>query len=340
MTAVAGGEVAHVIRFAHPERTKPAPALLAGARLDATPPPRCFGVAVYSLLALCVHMGAFAGLIALRQAASIPSPPPEATIELVSLPSPESASASSALPTESELVPRPIAEPSTAPAPAAEAEAAPAPEPDRPPAPMPMAAAPPPTALPLLLSAVPPAPIGSADLAAPELAAAPLQAMPVPAPQGAVVSPIRPQHRPVPVKLKVRRPAPDVVELAEAETKAAALPGLARNVAPPATVIASVAPAHNAAAEAAFEARIREAVQEAVHYPTAARMMGVTGRARLELAYQAGSLSGVSLVQSAGTSVLDDAAVTAARAAHYPPPPPEVGDHPLRFLLWVNFTGG
>lgn len=90
-------------------------------------------------------------------------------------------------------------------------------------------------------------------------------------------------------------------------------------------------------AEASFEQRIRDAVQDAVRYPAAARMMGITGRARLELVYRAGAVSTVTLAQSAGGAMLDNAAVVAAHAARYPAAPAEIGDRTLRFLIWVEF---
>ena len=104
--------------------------------------------------------------------------------------------------------------------------------------------------------------------------------------------------------------------------------------------VAPAEPPRNADGEAALEARIRDAVQAAVHYPAAARMMGLTGRARLQLDYRAGVVTSSTLVQSAGTPVLDDAALSAARSAHYPPAPTDLGDRPLRFLVWVEFRPG
>jgi len=92
--------------------------------------------------------------------------------------------------------------------------------------------------------------------------------------------------------------------------------------------------------EAALEARIRDAVQAAVHYPAAARMMGVTGRARVLLDYRSGSVSSPMLAQSSGASMLDEAALAAARAAHYPPAPAEIQGQLLRLLVWVEFKPG
>ena len=77
-----------------------------------------------------------------------------------------------------------------------------------------------------------------------------------------------------------------------------------------------------------------------MRYPAAARMMGLIGRARVQLDYRAGAVTTAALAQSAGASILDDAALGAVRAAHYPPPPPQLGERLLRLLVWVEFKSG
>jgi len=106
-------------------------------------------------------------------------------------------------------------------------------------------------------------------------------------------------------------------------------------VAPP-----SSAPPRSADQEAALEARIRDAVQAAVHYPAAARMMGVTGRARVLLEYRSGGVASPVLAQSSGALMLDEAALAAARAARYPAAPSAIEGHLLRLLVWVEFKSG
>jgi protein TonB len=101
-----------------------------------------------------------------------------------------------------------------------------------------------------------------------------------------------------------------------------------------------IAPAKSGDSEARLEGRIREAVQAAVHYPPAARMMGVTGRARVLLDYQGGAVDNPTLAQSSGAPLLDTAALAAARDAHYPKPPPDLEGQRLRFLVWVEFRTG
>jgi len=103
---------------------------------------------------------------------------------------------------------------------------------------------------------------------------------------------------------------------------------------------AAPAPQRSTNQEASLEARIRDAVQAAVHYPAAARMMGITGRARLLLDYYSGVVASPVLAQSSGTAMLDDAALAAARAAHYPPAPVEIEGRLLHLLVWVEFKPG
>lgn len=89
--------------------------------------------------------------------------------------------------------------------------------------------------------------------------------------------------------------------------------------------------------EASLEGEIRDAVQAAVHYPAAARMMGLTGRVRVQLNYRNGSVDAPLLAQSSGMNMLDQAALSAAQGAHYPATPPDLAGRLMRFLIWVEF---
>lgn len=98
--------------------------------------------------------------------------------------------------------------------------------------------------------------------------------------------------------------------------------------------------AHDADQEASLEAHIRDAVQAAVRYPIAARMMDITGRARVQLDYRNGVVDDLLLAQSSGTPMLDQAALGAAQRAHYPATPPMLAGRLMRFLVWVEFRAG
>ncbi len=152
---------------------------------------------------------------------------------------------------------------------------------------------------------------------------------PVPLPRS-VRLPTRPpmQHAP-----RAASAAPRSVTVQQDSAATAALPTSTLNgAATPASASANQ--------EAALEARIRDAVQAAVHYPPAARMMGVTGRARVQFDYRSGAVADPTLAQSSGTPMLDNAALAAARAAHYPPAPAPIEGRLLRLLVWVEFRPG
>lgn len=220
----------------------------------------------------------------------------------------------------------------------------PAPEPPAPPKPVEAAAAPAGRVLPL--AAEPdPAPV---ETPGPPALEAPRPMPPPPAPEPAAVA------APMPPSMEVAPPRPMPPQSAHAPPRppqhAATLP---RAASPRQEAIASGAPASPAVAmltapaafgsanqEATLEARIRDAVQAAVHYPASTRMMGITGRARLLLDYRSGNVAGPMLAQSSGTPTLDEAALAAARAAHYPPAPIEIEGRLLHLLVWVEFKPG
>jgi periplasmic protein TonB len=95
------------------------------------------------------------------------------------------------------------------------------------------------------------------------------------------------------------------------------------------------------AASPQFTDRIRNAVQEAVRCPPAARMMGQSGKAGVAFDYRAGAIVGrAQLARSSGTPVLDTAALTAVRMAHYPEAQPEDSNQLLHLLIWVEEACG
>jgi periplasmic protein TonB len=89
---------------------------------------------------------------------------------------------------------------------------------------------------------------------------------------------------------------------------------------------------------ALFQARLRDAVQAAVRYPNAARIMRLTGHVRLGFAYQDGTISSPHVVQSSGQRMLDDAALAALNSAAFPAPPPELKGHLLNLEIVVTFA--
>lgn len=286
-----------------------------GTRLGGTAPPRQLRVVACAALALCLHAAVLVLLVTWQPPDAPPEKLHETTVEIMTLPPAPVTESVVPAPADRPAPPEPVSS-------SAVAEAVvPRPTPDQPPDPTP-----------IVPSLVAPPLVASSEIVPAEPSAAPVA-------MGAIVAPMRAPPHPTPIKPRLRpaadpapsRPAPPAVEpMAGASAAPSALP-------PARAPSVDRAPA-DGAAEAAFAARMRQAVQDALRYPAAARMMGVTGRTRLELDYRAGSLTGVSLVQSAGRQLLDDAA--AARSAHYPAPPPDFADRKMRFLIWVSFTVG
>ncbi len=88
---------------------------------------------------------------------------------------------------------------------------------------------------------------------------------------------------------------------------------------------------------ALFSAKIKAAVQGAVRYPPAARMMHRQGQARVAFDYLDGKVSQAHLVQSSGFPMLDRAAVAAVKNAAYPMPLAKLVHRLLHMSVWVQF---
>jgi protein TonB len=94
----------------------------------------------------------------------------------------------------------------------------------------------------------------------------------------------------------------------------------------------------SAAITASFESAVRGAVQAALRFPPAARMMHLSGRTKVGFTYRDGQISHVHLVTSSGSDILDRAAIDAVHAAHYPVPEASEQHRDLSFAIWVVFT--
>jgi protein TonB len=100
---------------------------------------------------------------------------------------------------------------------------------------------------------------------------------------------------------------------------------------------AATAGAEDKPAALAMTARIRAAVQAAVRCPSAARMMGQSGKAAIAFDYRDGTVLGdVQVARSSGTPALDAAAQAAVRGAHYPEAQTEDLNHVFHLLIWVE----
>jgi len=99
--------------------------------------------------------------------------------------------------------------------------------------------------------------------------------------------------------------------------------------APPAPDVASI--------KATFEAKLRSAIQAAVRYPQAARMMQLTGKTLVGFDFRDGAVSHLRVVTSSGADLLDHAALEAVRNAPYPATPKELQGKNMAFTIWVRF---
>ena len=93
-----------------------------------------------------------------------------------------------------------------------------------------------------------------------------------------------------------------------------------------------------ASARASFEAELRDAIQNAVRYPSAARLMQLSGKTLVGFEFQDGRVSAIHVLQSSGSDQLDAAALRAVREAYCPPPPPKLAGRLLSFHIWVRFV--
>jgi protein TonB len=118
------------------------------------------------------------------------------------------------------------------------------------------------------------------------------------------------------------------------DTPPAAAPFAPAQFAPPSTPQPSAAPA----ALAGWEARIRQAVQDAAIYPEAARLRRREGQAEVQFAYAQGAVAGVSIVRTSTVTALDTAALAAVTQAKMPAPPPGLGSQPRTLRVWVRFA--
>ncbi len=266
--------------------------------------------------ALMLHAAGLAALIAFGY--GVPAQPaPEAVVEVTMALEPAPPEPQPAEPAAS----GPVAAPQVA-------------EPVAPPLPEPPAADPSPaiaTVEPPIPDVVPEpiAPVPPVDVATLPDSAPPIPSTPAPVPPS-----MRPPVQPQPV----HPPTQHAPHTASAAPRSINVPQ--DSAASAAAVSKPTSPGGSADQEAALEARIRDAVQAAVRYPPAARMMGVTGRARVRFDYRSGSVADPMLAQSSGTAMLDEAALAAARAAHYPPAPAPIEGRLLRLLVWVEFRPG
>lgn len=131
------------------------------------------------------------------------------------------------------------------------------------------------------------------------------------------------RHSPMPVP--VMRPVAPIIDPSSA------------SFAPAPAAAATAPPAAPTADEhLRLEARIRAAVQAALVYPASARMMDEAGTARVAFDYRDRIVSHVRLAGSAGSALLDRAAIETVRRAEMPAPGALAGTT-LQLVMEINF---
>lgn len=169
---------------------------------------------------------------------------------------------------------------------------------------------------------------------------------PAPAPTP-TPTPARPKPQPRPPRVvhhqappRPAPPPPPEPRVAPAPAPVAPHPAMPVAPPPPPPPPQPQAPrvADTAAVRDAFAAALHAAIQAAVHYPAAARMMHLSGRARVAFDWRDGHAGAPRLVASSGSSQLDQAALAAVRDAFYPPTPAALQGRTLQFVISVDFT--
>jgi protein TonB len=89
--------------------------------------------------------------------------------------------------------------------------------------------------------------------------------------------------------------------------------------------------------ETSFAAQLKAAIQAALIYPPAARMMAARGKVRLAFIFKDGIFSKIDIVQSSGNNLLDQAATAAVSHADVPPIPESIKGKNMPYLITLNF---
>ncbi|MEJ2645571.1 MAG: energy transducer TonB [Gammaproteobacteria bacterium] len=160
---------------------------------------------------------------------------------------------------------------------------------------------------------------------------------PVPKPKPKPVPKPKPRPKPVHHAVHHPRPVPRPKPVAHPRPVPRPPPPKPEATVPPAPTVTGAA---RADALDTLEAAVHAAVQGATHYPPAARMMAMRGRALVGFQYRDGAISGVHLLKSSGYGLLDRAALAAVRNARYPAPPSLLSGKRLDFSIWVCFSPG
>ena len=173
-----------------------------------------------------------------------------------------------------------------------------------------------------------------------------LVAPPAPKPVVTPKPPPKPLPKPIPhpppkrvVVPQPPRPLPKVVAPKPAPLPPS--PVAAPTPPPPAPLPLAVPPppppAPDPQVKASYLGRVKAAIQTAVRYPPAARMMGEQGRVEVAFTLKDGVADGVRVLVPGATAAFNAAALAAVKAARMPAPPPALAGKRMSLTLWVEF---
>ncbi|MBU2753317.1 TonB family protein [Acidithiobacillus sp. CV18-2] len=146
----------------------------------------------------------------------------------------------------------------------------------------------------------------------------------------------KPQPRPLPHPAPRPKPAPapvrEVLPPSPLPSPVQAPP------APPVTPTPPPPAPANPAVKADYLAQVKGAIQAAVHFPDAARMLGQGGRVQVEFTLQDGVITGLRILRKGSMDSFNSAALSAVREARLPALPPELKGKRFQLELWVEFV--
>ena len=87
-----------------------------------------------------------------------------------------------------------------------------------------------------------------------------------------------------------------------------------------------------------LELAIDRSVRAAAIMPEAAKRLHLEGRVLVRFSYVDGTAGGATVIKSAQSRLLDDAALQAVRVAVYPAAPDCLQGRRLELLVWINFN--
>ncbi len=188
-----------------------------------------------------------------------------------------------------------------------------------------------------------------ARTAAPPPSAPPIQitltAPPAPKPAAPPKPVVKPMPRPLPKRAEVHKQAPPRPAPKIAAPKPVPLPpSPVAAPTPPQPPMPPQAmtpppppPAPDPQVKDSYLGRVKAAIQAAVRYPEAARMMGTQGRVEVAFTLRDGAVGQVRILVPGVMAAFNTAALAAVRAAAIPAPPAALAGKRMGLTLWVDF---